>query len=177
LLGGYGAIYTLLFINSNLKMKKIRQELFETNSSSTHSVSIAYGSDAELTDLPRLNKDGTINIESGEFGWEIETYNNVWNKLSYAATYALNFNYQWEKEESNKFDYNNKYLLLLTNVIKEYTGATEVIYDENTNEFPKHGYIDHQSIDEAASIFESKDSLKNFLFNPSSYFKTDNDNY
>ncbi len=161
-------------------MKNIRQNVFETNSSSTHSVSIAYGDKSHLIDIPKLDENGNINIESGEYGWEMCTYKgNVQDRLSYAATYALNYDYSYDDEEDDKkFNYENNNLLLLTEVIKEYTGANEVIYDEDSDDgWSIHGYIDHQSTDEAATIFESKESLESFLFNPKSFFITDNDNH
>ena len=158
-------------------MKNIRQNVFETNSSSTHSVSIVYGDKSYLTDIPKLDENGNINIESGEYGWEMHIYKgNVQDRLSYAATYALNYDCSYNEEKI--FNYENKNLLLLIEVIKEYTGANKVIYNENpVDGWAKHGYIDHQSEDEAATIFESKESLEAFLFNPKSFFITDNDNH
>jgi hypothetical protein len=140
-------------------MKKIREGVFETNSSSTHSVVIAKGSEQDLTQLPTLDINGNLQIEPGEYGWEVVEYNSVEDKLSYAATYALNY---------GDID-------ILTELLKEYTGAFEINYIDGGYYYDK-GYIDHQSVDEAASIFENKESLINFLFNPGSYFETDNDN-
>lgn len=114
-------------------MKKIRKNVFETNSSSTHSISIARGDNSYLTEIPSPKKDGKIYINSGEYGWEVCVYHNVQDKLSYAATYALN--------------YADHHLDTLTEVIKEFTGAEEVIYDNGikSDNWGDHGYIDHQS--------------------------------
>lgn len=154
-------------------MIKTRQNVFETNSSSTHSISIASGSTADLTDLPYVNDEGIVNISTGEYGWEIETYRDCDDRLSYAATYAL-----------RNEDYECKEVEMLEEVIREYTKAEIILFDgcnANTNSestsFHDHGYIDHQSIDDAAEIFTSKETLAQFLFNPNSYFETDNDNH
>ena len=141
--------------------RQIRQGVFETNSSSTHSVVIAKGGKYDLTQLPALDENGNLEITSGEFGWEIETHTSVYEKITYAATFAKNYGSQIE---------------MLTRVLKEYTGAKEVKYIKQ-DDYYDFGYIDHQSVDEAASIFDSKESLVNFLFNPASYFETDNDNH
>ena len=47
--------------------KQIRQGVFETNSSSTHSMCIHPGNKY----VPNMSK---LKIETGEFGWEEETY-------------------------------------------------------------------------------------------------------
>ena len=49
-------------------MRLIRNKVFETNSSSCHSISIT--SDMELNDIPTPDEYGNLFIESGEFGWE-----------------------------------------------------------------------------------------------------------
>jgi hypothetical protein len=144
-------------------MIQVRQNVFETNSSSTHSVSISY--EGDLTDIPIPDDNGIVHVDTDEYGWEECEYNDLYSRLSYAATYALNYGSEENKE-------------LLTEVIKQYSGAKEVLYDHNNNPvYWKHGYIDHQSTDTVADIFESRESLVNFLFNPNSYFITDNDNH
>ena len=56
-------------------MKQIRKGVFETNSSSTHSICIA--KDAELT-IPQ-----SLHFSFGEFGWECDTLYSVSEKASY----------------------------------------------------------------------------------------------
>ena len=59
-------------------MQKIRKNVFETNSSSTHSICIA--KDMELI-IPT-----SIHFEFGEFGWEVDTLSSVYEKASYLYT-------------------------------------------------------------------------------------------
>lgn len=80
----------------------IRHGVFETNSSSSHSVSIVGGDGAKgyrnmyfcvgkedlkdplpLTVDPELNK---VKVRLGEFGWGPEAYNSMYAKLSYLLT-------------------------------------------------------------------------------------------
>ena len=54
-------------------MKNIRHNVFETNSSSTHSICISEYSDGILDTLG-VDDDGVLHLEGGQFGWEIEDY-------------------------------------------------------------------------------------------------------
>lgn len=144
-------------------MKVQRKAVFETNSSSSHSVTIA--DSGELLDTLKVDTNGTVHLETGEYGWEVEDYYHPFDRASYAATFAANSS-------------SEQYIQMLYDVIKEHTCCRNVIINgkkDARNEID-YGYIDHQSWDEAARIFESKESLKNFLFNPRSSFRTDNDN-
>lgn len=140
-------------------MKKIRRGVFETNSSSSHSISIADSDNKAKLDTLSVEdeKEGKVcRIYQDKFGWEMETFNSPTMKASYCFTYA-------------KGDIN--LLERLGRVIKEHLG------DDVTVEFVDgEGYIDHQSLDIAEEAFESDDTLKRFIFNPHSYFETGNDN-
>jgi hypothetical protein len=65
-------------------MKKvIRKGVFETNSSSTHSITIADSGKLQNT-LPIT--DGKIFVTCEEFGWEQEVHTDAYTKLSYLKT-------------------------------------------------------------------------------------------
>ncbi len=64
-------------------MQQIRKSVFETNSSSTHSISIDSHGDIELI---TPDDDGYIYIDIGQFGWEEETHHDFATKASYLAT-------------------------------------------------------------------------------------------
>ena len=135
-------------------MKQIRRGVFETNSSSTHSISIAYGT-------PLLGSlyvvDGIVTIHPGEFDWATETYNDSYTKASYCYTYCVN--YKLDK------------LSMLRYVIELQTGAKVNFVDNGDT-----GYIDHASLDIAAEPFESDETLRQFIFSLSSVLETSNDN-
>jgi hypothetical protein len=139
--------------------KVIRRSAFETNSSSTHSLTINFGK----LEAEGLYKGKTLEIETGEFGWEEEDYTDWQSKASYALT-AANGSYG-DNKQSKKMD-------MLEKVIQEHTGAASVVFLDL-----KYGYIDHQSYKVADEIFESEDTLKNFIFNENSVLHTDNDNH
>jgi hypothetical protein len=59
-------------------MLKIRQGVFETNSSSTHSICIAKKAE--------LNIPKHVYFDFGEFGWECDTLRSLSKKASYLYT-------------------------------------------------------------------------------------------
>lgn len=138
-------------------MKQIRSKIFETNSSSTHSVIIDTKSD-----YINISKE-LIEVNTGEYGWEEETYYDFYDRANYALTYAANYGTVEDIE-------------LMKKVIEEHTGATVRLHMD-LDQYGSSGYIDHQSVDEAATIFASEQTIKDFLFRESSYFETDNDNH
>jgi len=71
-----------------------RQAVFETNSSSTHSLSISSSSTDLLDTLP-LNEQGEVVLNGGQFGWEVEDYSDAGTKASYAAIYVS----EWSGEK------------------------------------------------------------------------------
>ena len=152
------------------KMKKIRNAVFETNSSSTHSISVSELNSDELMDnVMFMNGDDNVVVEPGEFGWEQEVYNDSATKASYMLTYVKN--YCGDKEE--------EFESMLKDVIKEQIGCDDVIFNESGDQYYKYGYIDHQSSGNNAYhfVFENKETLRQFIFNKESILETDNDNH
>lgn len=129
------------------KKKIIRENVFETNSSSSHSVSICSDKNFILdTILPDQN--GIISVSKRDFGWEIKKYNDAYTKLQYAYTDGVSKD-------------------LLKEILIEQTGCVDVIFNEND------GYIDHSSKGTSPTI---KEELRNFIFSKNSWLFTANDN-
>jgi len=80
---------------------KIREGIFETNSSSIHSLVLLNQelSKPNLREL-RINKDGVIKIPLGYFGKDYRIYSSQKEKLSYIMT----FFYCWFGEDITKFE-------------------------------------------------------------------------
>jgi hypothetical protein len=138
-------------------MENIRQKLFESNSSSTHSVVIDSSSEVYRSITP--DDKGEITLDGGRFGWEWRKYSDPLTKANYCAVYAKNV-VQDERLISR-----------LIGLIKSHTGASHVniVIDDDSD-------IDHQSHDTAKDVFASDDSLKNFIFGRDSILYTGNDN-
>lgn len=144
-------------------MQVIRAGVFETNSSSTHSISIAGKTDT-LDTFP-LDND-ICKVHPGEFGWEEETHHSASMKASYCLTFLKSCSEERQEHLSQ----------MLKEVLKNETGKV-VEFVSASDEFYKWGYIDHQSDFVCAEAFESKENLRNFIFNPESWLRTDNDNH
>lgn len=136
-------------------MKKlIRKGVFETNSSSCHSLSI--DNTADVLDTLYPNEEGNIILEGGEFGWEWFKHNDAKTKANYASI-ALK---------------NNPDILI--KVIKEQTGCNDVIiHTSDDYSSPYYSYIDHESYGVCPT---DEKSLKNFIFNKNSWLFGGNDN-
>jgi hypothetical protein len=135
-------------------MKKlIRKGVFETNSSSSHSIALATEDKEFVLDTIYPNQDGIIIINGDEYGWEWFKHNDSETKASYAAQSFAN--------DSNQLDE-------LREVIMEQTGATEVIFNGLND-----GYIDHESY---GIVPTGKSELRNFIFNKNSWLFGGNDN-
>ena len=111
-------------------MKTIRQSVFETNSSASHSITICINGEYDYdgvkdnsitysTILP--DKNGIIKLTGGYFD-EFEITDSL-TKANFCAVCVVD-------DPSCKEDYD-----LLVSVIKEHTGAKEVVFDVSFEKF------------------------------------------
>ena len=131
-------------------MRQIRSGLFETNSSSIHAIVITTNNNIEIPkDLPPVLEMETVN-----FGWEIDKYNDFPSKLQYL--YNACESYETYKPKLDAF---------LSEV-----GIEMVDYTP--------GYIDHShgTADFLKFIFSDISRFKRFLFSSNSFIQTGNDN-
>jgi len=142
-------------------MINIRRNVFETNSSSSHSISIS-SRDNLFSNLSQ-DEDGIITLNGGQFGWSGGDFFDAETKANYCAVDSYN-----NPEERE----------MLRRVIKEHTGCKDVVFNINFEyDCGDVSYIDHQSHGTSQEAFESEATLKRFLFNPESYITIDNDNH
>ena len=142
-------------------MKTVRHNTFETNSSSSHSLTIG----GSVVRPSKLKDTNTYTIHGGEYGWGYETYSDPAFKISYTAVEALSTNNEFLKD-------------WLEDIIKEMYGVDEVVFDFSLDYDGKDwSYIDHQSRGTVADSVSSKEELKQFLFGDNSILTIDNDNH
>ena len=164
-------------------MKSIRKQLFETNSSSTHSVTLVNQNTSNI-DFSQLDVyvdpvDHYIHMQFGEFGWEEMEYTDALTKLQYLLNMIIETN-QVSSINPNGIKtlgdfYNCDDFLLLKSIVIEHVKDCEgiVIFDDQIKANPYesedehhnpcinyyltyNGYIDHQS-------HEGYKCLANFL--------------
>lgn len=163
-------------------MKQVRQGVFETNSSSTHSVSVA--TTDVLMDTLYVNRDGAVQIEGREFGWEVEDYCDANTKAAYIAQQLFQHGGYSEHPVKDSSIPVDARIAIFEKVIKDQTGCDKIEY---VNIKPKVGeesygwsdgsYIDHQSAGVGMELFNDPEQLRMFIFNKHSFLHTDNDNH
>lgn len=139
-------------------MRKIRKGVFETNSSSTHSICIT--KNMLLNDL-RTHLD----FRMQDFGWECEEYHDAETKANYLYTALCN------TEE-------HELILALKDTLNknEITCTFEDPEDKTWGGYK--AYIDHYSDlkNEFRNICLDEESLMRYLFSKQSFIITGNDN-
>ena len=181
---------------------QIRRGVFETNSSSVHSISIT--KDGFNDSLP---SKFTI-AHNGEFGWEVDYYDSPMDKAAYlyqAIVCYPTYNY-YTKEEYDmdtakemlqglmnkfigniesygikvdcKYRFANTYYSEYTDNDKRYSYWYVYFVDENGNESEDKGYLDHggEAKEFVDYVLSSPENTVKFIFDNRCYIETGNDN-
>lgn len=149
-------------------MKVIRNGVFETNSSSTHSFTTSYKD---------YDYEKEIEIEpywDGEFGWNFDSWYSKEEKLAYICRCIISANWE-DTDDSDKKIYNS------LRPLQERLENLGVHFEIPTAEYlDKHwGYVDHGNeyyVSDILYILETDDNLLSFLFNPENGIDGGNDN-
>ena len=135
-------------------MKKIRKNVFETNSSSTHSICIA-----KVQDYTIPTK---LHLELGDFGWNEDTISTDYEKASYLYTAIVNY-----------FPHHlDNFLQLLD------AKGIEITKEELKDDSWNNGYVDHggELSDFVKDVMTNEEKLLSYLFSGLSFILTGNDN-
>ena len=161
-------------------MLKIRSNVFETNSSSTHSISInSIGNDFQYNEIPKntdiLIVDFTKNFE------ECGSNFTEWTKLNFLI-YLICKVKECARDDGidDVMNYSNKLLTILKKIIRKECHSN-LIFDENY--LFKHDdffYFDCDEylwtildLDKYSSDDEIEEKLKDIIFNKNKYIKDD----
>ncbi len=166
-----------------VKLKRqIRIGVFETNSSSTHTLTIAGKNNGEYftvdpKDVPddpglaALPGDNKVHVKLGEFGWECTAFNNAYDKLSYALTMVV------MTECDGQSVYDSKGFNDINKLIQTKLNCDGITIDNYPN---GDYYIDHQSYDYYSSLDDFLNeygvTLEDFIFDKNIIVITKNDN-
>ena len=143
-------------------MRTIRRNIFETNSSSTHSICIT--DQDENIKFPK-----SVNFKFGKFDWEFDDYVDTEDKASYL--YTAIFECYGQKGASEKIQ-----------IIKDALDKKGIEYEFEEPKFGEYGfdfgYIDHgdETKEFVDAVLKSDDRLYRYLFSYNSYILTGNDN-
>ena len=140
-------------------MKQIRENAFETNSSSSHSLVLSPDNIEYIPDtyFGIIDKEGTlfVNIKDVNFGWQWEIWNSAEEKLQYLYL---------------DHKYNTQYIHDLEQLLIEKLSIVSVLWVDDDN----YSNIDHQSNGTSYEI--TIDKAWDFLTNPHSVIRGGNDN-
>lgn len=140
---------------------QIRHAIFETNSSSTHS--LVFGGGISFQSINPKDFPNGIRLEGGDYGWGPYEIHRWQDKANYCFTYAI------QKADVHL-------LAMLKKVLNDYTGL-DIDFASDGDEYHPCGYIDHQSEDVCGEAYESEEKLKDLIWGIKSYIIIDNDNH
>ena len=152
-------------------MKKIRHNVFETNSSSTHSICVAKDKNVSIPPI--------IYFNIGQFGWEENTLDSIQEKASYIYTACL-YNQDNEALDSiKKILQENMIEAVFEEVKMKHYKTLDKEGNEVIKSYPETGYVDHGGnlYNFISHVAYDKELLFNYLFSPLSFVLTSNDNY
>ena len=144
-------------------MIKIRRGMFETNSSSTHTIIV--------TDR-KTEPGNLVDFAIGEFGWEFGRLDTIDKKASYLYTMAC--------EMLGRDVYQDLYEILVKYGVECSCSVPAKFTKSSWGEYLDNGYVDHASDGDAKEFVERmlnhEHALIKYLFSDESFVVTGNDN-
>lgn len=165
-------------------MRIIRESVFESNSSSMHTVSVRGERDVRWTSI---NDNSVISVELDEYGWSGPTLYTFTEKLKYALSMVLHTEYPgfdvWNEDftiDQETLESLSGYQILM-DAIRKHMDCERIEIIKKVTEFYPYGYIDHQSCEDYGSLREFLDDwnvdAERFLFDGKVMVIIDNDNH
>ena len=157
-------------------MLQIRKNVFETNSSSTHSLVISKKERSYDYTLPV--DTGVLTIPFGEFGWGPELLLEPIEKLSYLVTDRIDL-YEIPEEIKNDEDAIQALIMesdeikRIVEVVKSCCPNVESVRFELNDSWNPFGYVDHQS---QGTTYDVDLSIEEIIFSNKVVIMIDNDN-
>ena len=165
--------------------KVIRYSIWESNSSSMHTLSVRGKRNVDSSYYP---SNVNIEIRLDEYGWDGDPCDDFRSKLAYAMSMVLNteypeFHYYHEDDfvvDQDTLESLDGYKLLL-DAINKHVKCERVIIKRKDNEYFPYGYIDHQSYEDYGCLQDFLDDwnvdAERFLFDDGVVVHIDNDNH
>ena len=162
----------------------IRRGLWESNSSSMHTVTIRGKWDG---DVRHYNTDEVLEVTLDEYGWNGDPCDGFESKLAYALSMVLYTEYPGFNpyDEDFTIDYDvleglDGYQKLLK-AVRNHCNYRIILIRKRHNDFYPYGYIDHQSVEGYSSLQDFLDDwnidIERFLYDGNVVIHIDNDNH
>lgn len=119
-------------------MRKIRKSVFETNSSSMHSLILKKSEETKDISSLKLDNNGYLHIELNDYSFLKKDLKEVDEILSFVASYIIEYGYYngWSEKNNYERDPNPeemkkfKGIDILENIEKKYTGAKGIVIEK-----------------------------------------------
>lgn len=148
---------------------QIRSSVFETNSSSSHSLTLGKSMLAPLVATKEELTAGKIVIKLNSYGWEWARYYDAREKIAYLASQLARYTQDADDAFNAEID-EGSHLDMLRQAVKRQTGCELVFADV------MEAGIDHESVGLGLDQFDSMEKLEAFLWDSSAFIETGNDN-
>ena len=166
-------------------MKQIRHNVFETNSSSTHSISLYNGVIDQFLDADYLgNTSGDLHINLDTYDWEWKWVRSPYEKLQYLLTFVACVNYvnftSWNPLDVDETLADRKNIMYedfwfrdILYYVTKHSNFTNIIIDDLDGDiaFSSRSGSIYDLLNEAHC-----DSIEEFLFSSSVKLRQGNDN-
>lgn len=157
---------------------QVRDQVFETNSSSTHSLTLVPDEILDFSIDPKALRSGELVIHPGEYGWNWHRYYRMENKLAYLLTQVagqhLNDMTVGDDLADRLKDLYDEARFLIETV--EEATACKIRIEGANGASSISAYVDGASYGIGTDLIYNKDALLSFLFSKKSYIQTGNDN-
>lgn len=167
----------VMSVSKIVKAVNIRKGVFETNSSSSHSITVKKGGESD-TRFFHVDDENRVVVMPDEYGWGYDVLTEPDQKLSYLVTMVmerLSRDYSAIDDELLHEDEDFKKII---ECITTYTDYKDVILSDGTYKSGGFFYIDHQSyygsLDEFLSDWGV--TMNQLLFDTGVSIIIDNDN-
>lgn len=150
---------------------QIRHGVFETNSSSSHSLTMGKGNLVKAPFSKEILRAGVVNIGLGNYGCEWFRYYAPLEKLRYLLTHALEEVPSEASQEAVTARLREQYanVDVLCKLVKDYTGCDIVLQ-------PGKRSLDDYAYNKFDHLFRNPEVLKQFIFDGDSFVQTGYDN-
>ena len=140
--------------------RQIRRNVFETNSSSMHSLTVT--PNGNMDNLIVDEYENKVITEFGEFGWGYDSYCDAATKLSYLMTMIIELN----RDCSSLEDFYE---------LADFKRVSKVV----SSHCHCDGYVDHQSVCSIDSLLSDygECTIEEFIFDTGVVLTIDNDNH
>jgi len=165
-------------------MKRVmRDNVWETNSSSMHTVTVR--GKRNINNHYRIND--IIEVYLDEYGWDGDPCDDFMSKLAYAMSMVLHTEYPSFNHYDEDFIVDQEILeelpgyQLLINAIREHGYCERIVIKRRDGAYYPYGYIDHQSFEDYSSLQDFLDDwhvdAETLLFDDNVTIWIDNDNH